>query len=502
MKKDVYLYDELLTYTASEAYPFHMPGHKRRMGSMTDPFRIDITEIDGFDDLHHAEGLIKEAEMRAAALYRSEETHFLVNGSTCGILTALSTGIKMGRHAGRGRAAVARNAHKSVFHALYLMQAEAVWLYPSASKLKIMSCGEGKDTLSEDERRDIQANINGPVDPESVDRLLSQYPDIGTVLIVSPTYDGVISDVRTIARICHRHGTVLIVDEAHGAHYGISDCVPPSSVDAGADLVVHSLHKTMPSLTQTALLHVNGERVERELVKRFLRIYQSSSPSYVLMSAMDQCIRYMNKKKDRIFADMNDMLERFYKSAADLRILKAAHADDPSKILIFPGSSHMTGGQIAGKLRGEYKLELEMAMPGYALAFASAGDDEEGLYRLSGALHAMDEACSIRRHLAQTAEPAKVLRPPIKVSEQCCGTARMPLHEAWDAEKETLPLEQSSGRVAGEFVYLYPPGIPVVVPGEEISDPCLDMMRQAGENGFVLKGMTDQSGTRIQTVKA
>ncbi len=504
MNKVSYLYDELLTYTASEAYPFHMPGHKRRMGTMTDPFHIDITEIDGFDDLHHAQGLIREAEERAARLYGSEETHFMVNGSTGGILTALSSAISMGQRAGRPAVAMARNAHKSAFHALYLMHAEAAWLYPAEAKLTVVSEGMAEEALTEEEQTAMAANINGAIEAQRLEQLLEARPDIGTVFIVSPTYDGVISDIREIARICHRYGAVLIVDEAHGAHYGISRHVPVSALSQGADLVVHSLHKTMPSLTQTALLHVNGERVDRALVKRFLQIYQSSSPSYVLMSSMDQCIRLMQEKKDEAFAAMNDMLERFYQSTANLRVLRVAHADDPSKILIFPGWSGLTGGQISEILRRDYALELEMAMPGYALAFTSVGDDEEGLCRLSKALQTIDEDCFIRKHFGRTScrqTDARIQIMADGIPETESGNV-LPLHLAWDAEKETLPLSQAENRVAGEFVYLYPPGIPILTPGEQIHAVCLEKMRQAKEKGFILKGMADPAGDLIQVVKA
>ena len=255
------LYDRLLQYQSSEMYPFHMPGHKRRKDDFANPFFIDITEIEGFDNLHHAEGILKDAQDRAAALYHSEETYFLVNGSTCGILAAVSACTARG-----GKILMARNCHKAAYHAAYLRGLDIEYLYP--------------------EKEDI-FGINGGIHEDIVEKALEEFQDIQAVMITSPTYDGVVSNVEKIAQIVHRKGIPLIVDEAHGAHFGFHEYFPKSSVEMGADLVIHSLHKTLPSLTQTALLHVNGNRVDRECLRKFLDIYQTSSPSYVFMAGMD-----------------------------------------------------------------------------------------------------------------------------------------------------------------------------------------------------------------------
>ncbi len=312
------LYDRLLQYQSSEMYPFHMPGHKRRKDDFANPFLIDITEIEGFDNLHHAEGILKDAQDRAAALYHSEETYFLVNGSTCGILAAVSACMTRG-----GKILMARNCHKAAYHAAYLRGLDIEYLYP--------------------EKEDI-FGINGGIHEDIVERALEEFQDIQAVMITSPTYDGVVSNVEKIAQIVHRKGIPLIVDEAHGAHFGFHEYFPKSSVEMGADLVIHSLHKTLPSLTQTALLHVNGNRVDRECLRRFLDIYQTSSPSYVFMAGMDSCVCLLEKRGGELFESLRRNLEVFYKQTESLGCIYLAnhglmgksgiHDFDRSKLVI------------------------------------------------------------------------------------------------------------------------------------------------------------------------
>ena len=249
------IYDKLSEYSDSDFYGFHMPGHKRNADMLKSsiPYQIDITEIEGFDDLHHAQGMLKEAQTRAALVYQAEETHFLVNGSTVGILSAVAGVTKKG-----DTVLVARNCHKSVYHAIYLNELDPVYLYPGFS---------------------TDACLNTEISAGDVKGALERYPHIRAVIIVSPTYDGVVSDVGSIAAAAHEKGVPLIVDEAHGAHFGFHPYFPENSNTKGADIVIHSLHKTLPSLTQTALLHMNGELVDRGKVREYLHMLQTSSPS-------------------------------------------------------------------------------------------------------------------------------------------------------------------------------------------------------------------------------
>ena len=260
------LYDRLKEYGRSDYYGFHMPGHKRNLTLLGEafPYGIDITEIDGFDDLHHAEGILKSAQERAARVYHGEETHFLINGSSVGILSAIAGVTRRG-----DTILVARNCHKSVYHAIEMNGLNPVYLTPGFH---------------------TSVQMNTEISPQAVRKALTENPKIRAVVIVSPTYDGVVSDVEAIAEAVHEKGIPIIVDEAHGAHFGFHPYFPENANKKGADIVIHSLHKTLPSLTQTALLHMNGNFVNRGKVRRYLHMLQSSSPSYVLMASIDFCV--------------------------------------------------------------------------------------------------------------------------------------------------------------------------------------------------------------------
>lgn len=481
-----YLYDRLTEYSCSGRYPLHMPGHKRRLGQMEDPFSFDITEIDGFDNLHHAEGILKECQQRAAELFGAEETYFLVNGSTAGILSAVSCAAAMAR---RGSAPgsgaeetpvilMARNSHKAAYHALYLTGMEPVYLYPEKTE---------------------HAFLNGCILPEIVERELEKHPGAAAVFITSPTYDGVISDIKGIADAAHRHGALLIVDEAHGAHFGFHPYFPQSAVRQGADLVIQSVHKTLPSLTQTALLHVSRTLADREMLRRMLGIYQTSSPSYVLMASIDQCVRMLREKGSELFDTFSHELEIFWKEAGKLENLQVIRTDDPSRILISGGLTGLSGFEICDILRKNYHLEPEMAAEEYVLALMSVGDGTEGLQVLLQALRKIDAestACG-KEAAAGTVRPRKELRPD---RDECRADICLPLRDAWDLQTERISLEECAGRISAEFVYLYPPGIPLVVPGERISRSLAQNLCRYRDEGCSLQGMEDYTMARIRVL--
>nr|WP_251353812.1 aminotransferase class I/II-fold pyridoxal phosphate-dependent enzyme [Hominisplanchenecus murintestinalis] len=472
------LYDKLLQYQSSEMYPFHMPGHKRRKDDFANPFLIDITEIEGFDNLHHAEGILKDAQDRAAALYHSEETYFLVNGSTCGILAAVSACMTRG-----GKILMARNCHKAAYHAAYLRGLDIEYLYP--------------------EKEDI-FGINGGIHEDIVEKALEEFQDIQAVMITSPTYDGVVSNVEKIAQIVHRKGIPLIVDEAHGAHFGFHEYFPKSSVEMGADLVIHSLHKTLPSLTQTALLHVNGNRVDRECLRKFLDIYQTSSPSYVFMAGMDSCVCLLEKRGGELFESLRRNLEVFYKQTESLGCIYLAnhglmgksgiHDFDRSKLVISARKAGFTGNQLANLLRNRYHLELEMAGGSYGLALTSISDTEEGFLRLSEALKEID-ACLENKIEKNTEKSTLTIEDIVIKNEVWCR-----IHEALESPGESVLLEKAEGKICREFVYLYPPGIPMLVPGEIISREVLGKIRRLVREGYSVQGMADYSAEHIQVM--
>ena len=373
MKTD--LLQQLEQYGSSDYYPLHMPGHKRHISHFGDPFAIDITEIDGFDNLHHAQGILLEAQKRAAQLYGAEESFYLVNGSTCGILAAVSAATQRG-----DTVLMARNCHKAVYHAVFLNGLHAEYLYPEA---------------------DMERGINGSILPEQVRRALEgqEAQRISAVVITSPTYDGVVSDIRRIAAEVHRAGAVLIVDEAHGAHFPMHEYFPETSLACGADLVINSLHKTMPALTQSALLHVQGSRIDRERLRQYLGIYQTSSPSYVLMAAMDRCVGLMQDRGEALFAVFTERLEKMRLELGKMKRLYlvtgkeselSAFDYDRSKVLISTERCVYSGRELAEILRDEYHLEVEMDAPEYVTAIMTVSDTQEGFDRLTRALLEVD----------------------------------------------------------------------------------------------------------------
>lgn len=464
------LYESLNRYSKKGVYPFHMPGHKRQLHELQDPFSLDITEIEGFDNLHHAEGILKEAQGRASALYGAEESFFLVNGSTGGILSAISAACERG-----GKILMARNSHKAAYHGVFLRELESLYLYPQTNPEYDVNCGQ---------------------DPENIRELLTKRTGIQAVFITSPTYDGIVSDVEEIARVVHSFGIPLIVDEAHGAHFGFHPYFPNTAVRLGADIVIQSLHKTLPSLTQTALLHVNGDLIDRERLRQFLGIYQTSSPSYIFMASMDQCLGMLQTGADRLFADFAEKLEYFYGSVRGLNHLHVVAREemegkncfrfDPSKLILSVKCCNMDGHILAGKLREQYHLEMEMEASTYALGLTSIMDTKEGFQRLSRALCEIDETIT------------RISREKSGYWNSPKTEAVMKISDAWEAKKKRVLLEESCGEILAEYLYLYPPGIPLITPGERISRELLDCVLDYKKKGLALQGLADHTCRVVQ----
>lgn len=482
MKTD--LLEQLEQYGSSDYYPLHMPGHKRHISHFGDPFAIDITEIDGFDNLHHAQGILLEAQKRAAQLYGAEESFYLVNGSTCGILAAVSAATQRG-----DTVLMARNCHKAVYHAVFLNGLHAEYLYPEA---------------------DMERGINGSILPEQVRRALEgqEAQRISAVVITSPTYDGVVSDIRRIAAEVHRAGAVLIVDEAHGAHFPMHEYFPETSLACGADLVINSLHKTMPALTQSALLHVQGSRIDRERLRQYLGIYQTSSPSYVLMAAMDRCVGLMQDRGEALFAVFTERLEKMRLELGKMKRLYlvtgkeselSAFDYDRSKVLISTERCVYSGRELAEILRDEYHLEVEMDAPEYVTAIMTVSDTQEGFDRLTRALLEVDRELTetpktMRKIKQQGHRWIKTLRSLPKNKEV------MTIEAAANSEAHAVWLRESAGCISAEFVYLYPPGIPLLVPGEQITQELLEEFSYYRKCGFELQGLADYAGEKIKAV--
>ena len=503
MRQEELLINRLAAYARSDMYPFHMPGHKRRTGpeesfmnscvdSFTNPFAVDITEIEGFDNLHHPEGILKDSMKWAADVYGADQTYYLINGSTGGILAAVCGSVPRG-----GRILVSRNCHKSVYHGICLNQLKTSYVYPQ----EIEGLG-----------------IQGGITAEDVDRMLNRYMDTQAVLIVCPTYDGIVSDIEAIARIVHRAGLPLIVDEAHGAHFRYDAMFPVSALDLGADVVIQSVHKTLPSLTQTALLHIKCNRpdggcyADRERIDRYIHMVQSSSPSYVLMASIENSIYQMEQTDTAPYGKQLHKLRRRLGQMRHLRLAdtgligQAGIRDlDISKIVVstrgtclYPaedGLTGFTGAQLDDILRREYHLEMEMCGADYVTAITTVMDSGEGLERLGDALTRIDSQLTDAGY-----KPDGRSGDQKSVYSMRCDTA-MSMGEAMEEKMASVGLEDSAGCISGEFVYIYPPGIPIVAPGEWISRPILEVILEYRDKGLPVQGPADQSLRTIRVVQ-
>ena len=429
---------------AAERYPLHMPGHKRHTAPAPGLgcYAWDLTEIDGADDLHEADGILAEAMARTAALYGARRCWYLVGGSTVGLLAGIRALAPFG-----SEVIAARNCHKAVYHAIELGHLTAHYLTPPV---------------------DAAFGVYGSVPPAMVEAALNAHPAARCVILTSPTYEGVLSDVASIAAVCHAHGVPLLVDEAHGAHYlpfAAEYGWQGGAAAAGADLVVQSAHKTLPSLTQTAFLQLNGDLADPDEVERQLDVFETSSPSYPLLVSLDGCTNWLATDGPAAFARWRERLTRFSAAVADLQHIKimcfgqdtpSDHPDffahDSGKILLQIGADGAAFLRAAG-------FEPEMVCGPNVLAMTSPCDNAHALDRLAEVLHALD---SHPGHSAPT-PPAHLLPAP--------GNAACTIAEALlrPARQVPMTLADACGKTAVEYIWAYPPGVPLVAPGEEIT---------------------------------
>lgn len=460
------LQDRLTEYSQSDFYPYHMPGHKRNpAGALPREWtNRDITEIEGFDNLHDATEVLKELQEKATTAYGAEESFYLVNGSTCGILSAISAAVPFG-----GELLITRNCHKSVYHGAYLRHLSLHYLYPDVL--------EGYDVCE-------------AITAKQVEKALEEHPGAAAVLIVSPTYEGRIADVQAIAEVVHKKGLPLIVDEAHGAHLGFSPDFAVNSARLGADIVINSVHKTLPAMTQTALLHVNGELIDRQILKRYLRIYQTSSPSYVLMSSIEEAVDMAGEEIafEEFVIRWQELLTRL-SELKRLRILPNSFEEcrkkkqDIGKLIISTKETELSGTKLYDMLLTEYHLQPEMVCESYVLCMFTIGDTKEGYERLAEALLDIDR---------QT----KTVKKPGFGKSRVPETV-LPFYEAWDEAPEEILLKDAEGRIAGEFLNLYPPGTPILVPGERLTKDIITFLEKCMSEGLTVQGISKEGNIKV-----
>ena len=495
------LYEKLKSYVAEDYYPFHMPGHKRNIDESIklSPYDYDITEIDGFDNLHAPTGILKERMEKVSSFYESKKSYYLVNGSTCGILAAISACCHRPVNGEenkdniikKNRILMARNSHKAAYNSVMINELEALYVYP--------------DLIEE-------YGINGGISPEKIAEILKkeqlekETESIGCVYITSPTYEGIVSDILSISKICHSYNIPLVVDEAHGAHFSMHKDFPISALELGADIVIQSLHKTLPSLTQTSILHIGKNAIvdERD-IERYLTIFQTSSPSYVLMASIDMCIDRLMEDTfipfDRLQKELSDLHEKA-KQFTNIKLLgksitgkSSVYDFDISKLVIFPKSNQYNGQELYGRLLGKYHLQPEMASFNYIVAMTSINDTKEGFNRL---FHALDDIDREIRLYERSLFKENKFRFK-KISET---TAFLRISDAIIRKKEFIDIDKAEGRVGAEFIYLYPPGIPVIAPGEMYSSEIIRYLKECMKSGLNIMGVSEDKKQVAVTVES
>ena len=488
------LLEQIEEYSKKGVYPFHMPGHKRNGKGMppffAQWFARDFTEIPGLDDLHAPEGILREAQERAASLYGAQQSFFLVNGSTAGVLAAVSAAVTKG-----GTILMQRASHRSAYHAVQLRELKVRYLYGRQAE-----CGAA-------------GRVGLGVDAEEVREAVERDPQVEAVFLTSPSYDGFSSDLAGIAAYLHSRNIPLIVDAAHGAHLGFSEYLPKSALQEGADVVVMSVHKTLPAPTQTALLHLGSERVPAERIQRFLSIYQTSSPSYLLMASIDDCVERVSDWDASVWKDFYERRKRLSERLHRLKRIgiwdcfgrsniPGSHGRNPEtgKILVFPPDGK--SGVALGEWLAAEGVQCEMALPAYVLLICTVCDTEEGYGKLAEALEKLDRKPEILQDVRRAGEKNDTqpsAEPGVSVIREDClrkymtETAEqekeLTIAEAAELPAEKLPISEAAGRISSGFVSVYPPGQPLLVPGETITVGKAEKLKELLRQDAAVQGL-------------
>lgn len=456
------MYDNLLKYKKT-VYPFHMPGHKLgRKIKYKNLIDIDVTEVKGTDNLHNPSGIIKEAQQKAAKTFGADMTYFLVNGSTGGIISTISSICE-----DKDQILIARNSHKSVYNAILINNLEPIYIYPKV-------CDKN--------------GIIGGINPNDIEQKLKENPRIKLVVITSPTYEGFISDIKKISDITHKYNKILMVDEAHGSHFKFHDYFPISSLDNGADVVIQSAHKTLPSLTQSAMLHVKGRRINSEKLQNTLSVFETSSPSYILMSSLDNCRELIDNNGIKLFSKYVNRLKicrnKLNEELRNLKLIdnKAVNDNyifdiDYSKIVIDCTETNMTGTQLDQVLRDDYNIQVELSGINHIIAMTSIADTKYGFKRLVKALIEIDNKLR-KNNIVDN-------KYDIIYKTQSCYTPK----KASTMSTTNILLLDSVGKVSGDFIIPFPPGIPLIIPGEVITRENINLINEYKKIGIEIMGI-------------
>ena len=477
-RKHKNLTDFLLTHAAEEKASFHMPGHKggeayrkwlsnETLDKLTRApealFGMDITEIPGADNLQKPEGLIREIEERYARLYDVRRSFLLINGSSCGLMAAIAAMVPRG-----GKCVVARNSHRSVFNGLWLAAAEAVYAYP---------------------RIDGKLGITLEVTPEEIERCLDEEPDATAVILPSPNYYGVRSDIKRIAEIVHERGKTLIVDQAHGAHLRFFDEYAPGSLTTaaeqlGADIVINSTHKTLATFTQTGIANICSDRVDAEVFEECLLRLESTSPSYLLMASLDMNAQILENHGEEAIRSWRADVDYFRREVQKIRGLKIFEYSllDDTKILMDMSELGLKGADLDRELmkRGIYS---ELTAGKYVMALTGIGNKRENYDILLRALREIADEHAKEAARRESSDFQSEHRVPSLMDVWKSVSMNDTKTSDSNASTEWKPLSECVGRVSAAMLTPYPPGTPAVCPGEIITEEAVMWLE-----GFISEG--------------
>jgi arginine/lysine/ornithine decarboxylase len=466
------LVDDLLKYKEEVEIRFHMPGHKGNTLNFNELeilkeslFSIDVTEVDGTDNLHVPTGIIKEAQQRASEFYGAKHSFFLVNGSTAGIYSMI-----LGLLNPKEKIIIQRNCHRSVYSACILGDLEVVYVNPTI---------------------DEEFNIPVSLDVEEIIDVMDKNLDAKAIVLTYPTYYGTCFDLEKVIKEARKRNIYVLIDSAHGAHLKCSTYLPKDPIELGADAAVYSLHKTTPALTQCSILNVNIDNIDG--IKFMLNMFQTTSPSYLLMSSIDAAIGIMNRSGKELLEKTiyyaNKLRNRLnligYKTLGIEDIGKYKINDiDTTRIVIF---SDIGGHNLNEILRKKYKIQVEMSDDNNIVLIGSMFDKEDYYEYLYTALLDIKNKFIQGKNKSQS-----FLKKDYKI--------RINMRSAYYSKKERLPLKEALGRISAEMLVPYPPGVPLLMPGEEITDDIIDFIEQ-NRGKITFNGISDEGAEYIYVIK-
>ena len=473
------VYEALEQLKKRRVVPFDVPGHKRGRGNPElvellgeKCVSLDVNSMKPLENLCHPVSVIKEAEELAAEAFRADHAFFMVGGTTSSVQSMVLSVCRAG-----DKIILPRNVHKSVINALVLCGAIPVYVNPEVDKKLGISLG---------------------MEISEVERAILENPGAVAVLVNNPTYYGICSDLRSIVRLAHKNGMKVLVDEAHGTHFYFGENMPVSAMEAGADMAAVSMHKSGGSLTQSSVL-LTGPAMNEGYVRQIINLTQTTSGSYLLLSSLDISRRNLALRGKEAFAGVVEMAEYarreinniggYYAYSRELINGDSIYDFDVTKLAVNTLDIGLAGIEVYDLLRDEYDIQIEFGDLGNLLAYLSIGDRHRDIERLVGALS------EVRRRFGKK-DKANLMKqeyidPQVAVSPQ----------DAFYADKESLPLRETEGRVCSEFVMCYPPGIPILAPGERITGPILDYIEYAKEKGCSMTGPEDPDILRLNVLK-